>query len=200
MAKRNDKARSERASAAEAARIAALDAFLLATEGICPGDIDRINAEWGLPAGATPSDMRLKPERVARSARLRGATAKDPPQGLDSGHLREWATEDGGAGDERLASTGCNFQAIAIGSSMIGAGIANGSLIYARAASVAREGDIVLAKVDGCGWLLRRWATIGGATVLCAENPQVRGVAIDEANPPEIFGIVQGVDDGMPQR
>ncbi|WP_426212272.1 LexA family protein [Massilia sp. TWP1-3-3] len=200
MAKRNHKERSGRVSAAETARIAALDAFLLATEGIGPEDVDRINAEWGLPAGATPSDMRLEPERVARSARLRGATEKDQPPTMESGDLREWATTDGKLGDERTAPTGSVFQVIAIGGSMIGAGIAAGSRLDARAASAALDGDIVLARVAGSGWLLRRWATIGGATVLCAENPQILGVAIDDANPPEIFGIVQGVDDGTPQR
>lgn len=192
MAKKTTRARPNPAAGADYARLAELDAFLLATEGLTPQDVDRINAEWGLPVGQAPTDIGIDSDRLAASGRARGAVAEDVPAPFAGGGLREWADSSATPAASSITPPGNTYEVLAIGDSMVGAGILDRDRLQVRAASAAADGDIVVARVAGSGWLLRRLDSIGGATVLRSENPNVLAVAFDEYTPAEIFGVVIG--------
>lgn len=157
-----------------AADLAALEAYLLATEGLGPDDIDRHNAPWGiLPLGHTMGDWPVGPKRLAASAP--GELAEP-----------EWRVEPDGRFGRRSG-----LLARILKPSMEGAGLAVGALVFAhRPVRRPKLGCIVLADVEGVGRVVRRVDSIGGAIVLRPEHPGFLGVGILDWSEADVLGVV----------
>jgi DNA polymerase V len=75
------------------------------------------------------------------------------------------------------------------GESMTGAGIFSGDMLVVDRSLEARDGSIVVARIDD-GFTVKRWRRIGGSQFLVAENPDFprREITADTAF--EIWGVV----------
>ncbi|WP_367122700.1 LexA family protein [Sulfurivirga sp.] len=78
------------------------------------------------------------------------------------------------------------------GHSMTGAGIHDGDLLVVDRALEARDGDIVIAVVDGA-LTVKRLRREGGRTWLQAENPDYADIVPGEAQQLELWGVVTAV-------
>lgn len=160
-----------------AADLAALEAFLLATEGLGPEEIDRLNARWGVPPLGEDA-RRPGPGRMAAGSPLAATLA-----GLAG---PEWRVEP----DERFGRRS-GLLARILKPSMEGAGLPVGALVFAlRPVHWPKPGSIVLADVEGVGRVARRVDSIGGAIVLRPEHPGYLGVGILDWSEAEVFGVV----------
>lgn len=74
----------------------------------------------------------------------------------------------------------------AFGSSMIGAGINAGDMVLVKRQETARDGDIIVAYVDGLGNTLKRLKHEGNQIILHPENPDEQDIYVDDVR-------VQGV-------
>lgn len=75
----------------------------------------------------------------------------------------------------------------ASGNSMIGAGIDGGDMVLVRQQETARDGDIIVAYVEGEGNTLKRLMHADDGTILLhPENPELQDIPVDEVK-------VQGV-------
>ena len=74
----------------------------------------------------------------------------------------------------------------AFGSSMIGAGINGGDMVLVKRQETARDGDIIVAYVDGLGNTLKRLKHEGNQIILHPENPEEQDIYVDDVR-------VQGV-------
>ena len=74
----------------------------------------------------------------------------------------------------------------ASGDSMINAGIDDGDMVLVRRQETARDGDIVVAYVEGEGNTLKRLHHEGKQVILHPENPMLADIPVD-------FLKVQGV-------
>ena len=73
---------------------------------------------------------------------------------------------------------GSLFLLHASGDSMTGAGIDDGDLVLIRKQEEARNGDIVVAFVDGEGNTLKRYKQYGNTVFLHPENPKYRDIPL----------------------
>jgi repressor LexA len=70
-----------------------------------------------------------------------------------------------------LSGQGKHYALEVIGESMINAGINNGDVVVLRETSVASDGDIVVAQVEGYEATLKRFRKKEGLVILQAANP-----------------------------
>lgn len=173
---------------ASSARAAALEAFILATEGLTPADMERINAEHGLAADAPLEDAFRLDWPAMRAARL----ASDISTGCapSAPFIHRPARDDGGG-------TCGATRAKVYGNSMVDAGLGDGDWVDIDADAEAVDGDIVLAEIDGAGKVLRRLRLIGGARVLVAANPEVEAITILESDRLTIHGVARLAPRGI---
>ena len=78
------------------------------------------------------------------------------------------------------------------GASMIGAGIFDGDLALVRQTPDAKDGDLVVARMDGEA-TLKRFFLKNGRVVLHAENPDFRDIVVDPDVDFSLAGVVIGV-------
>ena len=77
-----------------------------------------------------------------------------------------------------LFGKGDLFLLHASGDSMTGAGIDDGDLVLIRKQEEARNGDIVVAFVEGEGNTLKRYRQYGNTVFLHPENPKYRDIPL----------------------
>lgn len=77
-----------------------------------------------------------------------------------------------------LFGKGNLFLLHASGDSMIGAGIEDGDLVLIRKQEEARNGDIVVAYIEGEGNTLKRYRQYGNTIFLHPENPKYRDIPL----------------------
>ena len=82
------------------------------------------------------------------------------------------------------------FMLHARGDSMTGAGIDDGDLVLIRKQEEARNGDIVVAYIEGEGNTLKRYKQYGNTIFLHPENPKYRDIPLQEC---KIQGIAINV-------
>jgi len=75
------------------------------------------------------------------------------------------------------------------GNSMSGAGIASGDIVVVDKSLEPRQGDIVVAAVDG-DFTLKRLRRDGAKAWLVAEHPDYPPIALHEAQDAQIWGVV----------
>lgn len=78
------------------------------------------------------------------------------------------------------------------GDSMIGEGILDGDRVVVEAREHARDGELVVALVDGAEATLKRIARRGGQVVLHPSNPALAPMAY-EASRVQVRGVVRGL-------
>lgn len=78
------------------------------------------------------------------------------------------------------------------GDSMVGAGIHDGDLVVVERRETAREGEIVVALVDGEA-TVKRFGRLRGAPALFPENPDFAPIPLSEAESAAVIGRVCGV-------
>jgi DNA polymerase V len=78
------------------------------------------------------------------------------------------------------------------GHSMIGAGIIDGDLLVVDRALEARDGDIVIAAIDG-DLTLKRLYQRDGVIRLAPENPRYRAIELHEGQELTLWGVVTSV-------
>ena len=86
-----------------------------------------------------------------------------------------------------MAGDGEIYILYASGNSMIGAGIEDGDMVLVRRQETARDGDIVLAYVEGEGNTLKRLRHEGKKILLHPENPEMTDIPVEN---PKIQGVV----------
>ena len=79
-----------------------------------------------------------------------------------------------------LFGKGSLFLLHASGDSMTGAGIDDGDLVLIRKQEEARNGDIVVAYVEGEGNTLKRYRKYGNTVFLHPENPKYRDIPLKD--------------------
>lgn len=79
-----------------------------------------------------------------------------------------------------LFGRGSLFLLHASGDSMTGAGIDDGDLVLIRKQEEARNGDIVVAYIEGEGNTLKRYRQYGNTVFLHPENPKYRDISLLE--------------------
>ena len=89
-----------------------------------------------------------------------------------------------------LFGKGDLFLLHASGDSMTGAGIDDGDLVLIRKQEEARNGDIVVAFVEGEGNTLKRYKQYGNTIFLHPENPKYRDIPLKEC---KIQGVAVSV-------
>ena len=89
-----------------------------------------------------------------------------------------------------LFGKGDLFLLHASGDSMTGAGIDDGDLVLIRKQEEARNGDIVVAFIEGEGNTLKRYKQYGHTIFLHPENPKYRDIPLKEC---KIQGVVVSV-------
>ena len=89
-----------------------------------------------------------------------------------------------------LFGKGSLFLLHASGDSMTGAGIDDGDLVLIRKQEEARNGDIVVAYIEGEGNTLKRYKQYGNTIFLHPENPKYRDIPLTEC---KIQGIAINV-------
>lgn len=89
-----------------------------------------------------------------------------------------------------LFGKGSLFILHASGDSMTGAGIDDGDLVLVRKQEEARNGDIVVAFVEGEGNTLKRYRQYGNTVFLHPENPKYRDIPLQDCR---IQGIAVSV-------
>lgn len=82
-----------------------------------------------------------------------------------------------------------SFLVRAIGDSMIAAGIKSGDLLLVDKSLTPRDGDVVIAEVDG-QFMVKRYSDTRGRLRLVTENPQHPPVKIGEDTEVNIWGVV----------
>jgi repressor LexA len=80
-----------------------------------------------------------------------------------------------------------------VGDSMLGDHITDGDLVLVERTNASRDGDIVVAIVDGEATLKRVYNEPGGAKRLQASNPAVEPILVRPPQTLEIRGVVRGV-------
>lgn len=75
------------------------------------------------------------------------------------------------------------------GESMQGAGILPGDLLVVDRSLKARDGDVVVASLDG-SFTVKRLKTKGGRTFLAPENPEFRVTEVTGREDFQLFGVV----------
>ncbi len=78
------------------------------------------------------------------------------------------------------------------GDSMTGAGIQSGDVLVVDRSERPRDGQVVVAVVDG-GLTVKRLRLRGGAPALVAENPAYGPVGADELSDVRVWGVVKHV-------
>ena len=92
--------------------------------------------------------------------------------------LEEEAVEEIVSLPVSLFGKGSLFLLHASGDSMTGAGIDDGDLVLIRKSEEARNGDIVVAYVEGEGNTLKRYRKYGHTVFLHPENPKYRDIPL----------------------
>lgn len=87
---------------------------------------------------------------------------------------------------ERPAAT---FLVRAVGDSMIDAGIKSGDMLLVDKSLTPRDGDVVVAQVDG-QFMVKRYSDTRGRLRLVSENPLYPPVKVDEETEITIWGVV----------
>lgn len=77
------------------------------------------------------------------------------------------------------------------GNSMIDVGIASGDVLVVDKGILAKDGDIVIAIVDG-GFTVKRLYQRNGKQALLPENPDYQPIEFAEGQTVEIWGVVTG--------
>lgn len=85
------------------------------------------------------------------------------------------------------------------GDSMIGAGINDGDLIVIDRAEVARDGSIVVARVND-EFCVKRLRLIKGKVRLYPENPEFQPIEISEGDDAEVWGVVMHAITDLKER
>lgn len=70
-----------------------------------------------------------------------------------------------------LSQSGKHYALEVTGDSMVGVGIITGDIVVIRETSDARDGDIVVAQIEGYEATLKTYKSDGGDVVLVSENP-----------------------------
>ncbi len=78
------------------------------------------------------------------------------------------------------------------GESMVGAGIADGDILVVDRSERARNGDIIIAAVDG-EFTVKRLEMQGERVRLLPENPAYAAITISPGMDAEFFGVVTSV-------
>ncbi len=78
------------------------------------------------------------------------------------------------------------------GESMLGAGIADGDILVVDRSERARNGDIIIAAIDG-EFTVKRLEKHGETVRLLPENPAFAPIAIHPGMDAEFFGVVTSV-------
>ena len=91
-----------------------------------------------------------------------------------------------------IRSPASTFYLRVSGRSMERAGILDGDYVVVDRGERAREGDIVVAVLDGEFTLKRLGCRGGGQWVLCAESGGFADIEVDEASAAEVWGVVIG--------
>jgi len=79
-----------------------------------------------------------------------------------------------------------------VGDSMTGAGIRSGDVLVVDRSEEPREGNVVVAVVNG-ELVVKRFARAGGRPLLVAENPAYAPVTVGEADEFRVWGVVRHV-------
>lgn len=88
-----------------------------------------------------------------------------------------------------VAHPAATFFVRAAGESMTGAGIHDGDVLVVDRALEPRDGDVIIAALDG-ELTVKRIRTRGGAVWLLPENPDFRPIRVDEGRDFEPWGVV----------
>jgi len=81
------------------------------------------------------------------------------------------------------------FILTASGDSMIHAGINDGDLLLVNSRVEAREGDVVVASING-EFTVKRLSYAKGKVILQPENPDYRPIKIRDGDDMQVFGVV----------
>ncbi len=82
------------------------------------------------------------------------------------------------------------------GESMLGAGIADGDILVVDRSARARNGDIIIAAIDG-EFTVKRLDRQGGQVRLLPENPAYPPIVLGPGTEAEFFGVVTYVVKDM---
>ncbi len=164
------------------ARLAALEAFILETEGLTPLDMERINAEHGLAPGDDLAEAFRLDRFLDKRSKAADLGSRAPPPQAAPVHR---AVRDDGGGVGRAIRVKVH------GRSMIDAGLNDGDWIDIDVDAQPLDGDIVLAEIDGAGQALRTLRIIGGAIVLVAANREIGPISICDPDRLIIHGVAR---------
>lgn len=171
---------------ASEAKLANLEAFLLATEGPA-GQAILDAARRGLDARGNPIAPWTTENTLDWFARRRGMEAMAATDRAAEG-LRGKPREDVGNARRRRP---CPRRATVQGDSMRAAGLRDGDVVDVDPWAEPKNGDIVLARIDGVGKLIRTLRVIGGAQLLFASDPNTTPVVIDDPARVVYMGVVR---------
>lgn len=91
-----------------------------------------------------------------------------------------------------MPSSGAVFALVVTGTSMIEDGILDGDYVFVRQQPSARNGDTVVAMLDGEATCKRFWKE-GGGVRLEPANSTMQPIHVDPSRPFELLGVVIGV-------
>jgi len=164
----------------------------LKSDGFIVHCIKSLESKGAIEKGDTPRSIRLLP---SVSARLQGETVKLPVVGtvpagspvLSEEYIEDWMTLDQG----QVKDPDNSFVLKVRGDSMINAGIFEGDHVIVSRKEEPRNGDNVVALVDGGSTVKRYVKTKSGSYYLHPENPDFPDIYPEESL--EIQGVVVGL-------
>ncbi len=146
-----------------------------------PDSIGELATPAGLEASKPPSDQGFEPQVIegGKSSETQppasAAVTELPLMGRIAAGIPIEAIGDGAQHvtipNAMLSNSGQHYALEVKGESMIEAGINNGDVVVIRETSVARNGDIVVAMVEGYEATLKRYFRTGDTVELEAANP-----------------------------
>lgn len=91
-----------------------------------------------------------------------------------------------------MIGRGDHYVLIVDGESMIGEGIHNGDYVVVQQSDIAKNGEIVVALVDGKDVTLKRWRKLHGTVALEPANPSFETQLLEESRV-SVQGIMRGL-------
>lgn len=170
------------------AKLANLEAFLLATEGPA-GQAILDAARRGVDARGNPIAPWTTENTLDWFARRRAMEAMAATdRAAEPGRVDRKPRDDLGHACRRRP---CPRRAKVHGDSMRAAGLRDGDIVDVDPSAEPKNGDIVLARIDGVGKLIRTLRVIGGAQLLFASDPNLAPVVIDDPARVVYMGVVR---------
>lgn len=173
---------------ASEAKLSNLEAFLLATEGPA-GQAILDAARRGVDARGNPIAPWTTENTLDWFARRRAIEAMAATDRAAEGLRGERKPRD--AVGHACRRRPCPRRATMHGDSMRAAGLRDGDVFDVDPSAEPKNGDIVLARIDGVGKLIRTLRVIGGAQLLFASDPNLAPVVIDDPARVVYMGVVR---------